>query len=212
MFTGLIEEVGKIKSIHTNKDGKELEISAEKVLENVQKGDSISIDGVCLSVTDFSNNYFRVQAVHESLRKSTLGKLQTGSVVNLERAMSAGGRFGGHIVQGHADGTGKIKQVRKFQNSAEIEIVIPAKLMKYIVAKGSIAISGISLTVAEKHADSITIAVIPITFADTSLSRKRIGDPVNIEVDIFAKYVENFFNNQDSPDITQKMKTWGYKP
>ncbi len=211
MFTGLIEEVGRMKSIHTNKDGKELEIYAEKVLEKVRIGDSISIDGVCLSVTDFSGNYFRVQAVHETLRKSTLGTLQTGSRVNLERAMSAGGRFGGHIVQGHVDGTGKIKQLRKIQNSAEIDIIIPDKLMNYIVTKGSIAISGISLTVAEKREKSITIAVIPITFEDTSLSHKRIGDPVNIEVDVFAKYVENFFKKQNNPDITEKMKIWGYK-
>lgn len=210
MFTGLIEEVGTVKKISTNNDGKEFMIAAEKVLQDAKLGDSIAIDGVCLSVENFSDKEFSVQAVHETLRKTTLGNLQMGSKINLERAMSADGRFGGHIVQGHVDGTGTILGINHFQKSAEIEIKLSKELLKYIVSKGSVTISGISLTVAEKRQDSIVIAVIPITMKDTSLSTKGIGDSVNIETDIFAKYIENFMQTKNAPDITTKMKKWGY--
>jgi len=211
MFTGLVEEVGTLKRAIPNQDGKELQISASRILEDVKMGDSIAIDGVCLSVTSFTNNSFNVQAVHETLRKSTLGNLKSSSKINLERAMSANGRFGGHIVQGHVDGTGSISVINQYQNSAEIEIALPRDLMKYIVPKGSITISGISLTVAEKHDTSIKIAVIPITFQDTNLADKKIGDKVNIETDLFAKYIENFMENKNALDIQTKMKSWGYK-
>jgi riboflavin synthase len=210
MFTGLIEEVGSIKRITSNKDGKEFQISASKILSDVNLGDSIAIDGVCLSVTEFSQNDFKVQAVHETIRKTTLCNLRTNSKINIERAMSANGRFGGHIVQGHVDGTGTISAINIFQKSAEMEISIPRNLMKYIVSKGSITISGISLTVAEKKESTIRIAVIPITFQDTSLSTKQVGNTINIETDLFAKYIENFMENKNAPDITTKMKNWGY--
>ena len=210
MFTGLIEEIGTLQRSIPNQDGRELQISAAKILEDVQLGDSIAIDGVCLSVTDFSSQWFKVQAVHETLGKTTLGNLTGGSKINLERAMSARGRFGGHIVQGHVDGTGKILAINHYQQSAEIEIEIPRHLMKYIVPKGSIAISGISLTVAEKMDRSIKIAVIPITLKDTNLGTKKTGDPVNLETDLFAKYIENFITQKNSPDIITNMKKWGY--
>eukprot|EP01156_Anaeramoeba_ignava_P002527 Anaeramoba_ignava/a218650_23.p2 GENE.a218650_23~~a218650_23.p2 ORF type:complete len:211 (-),score=20.45 a218650_23:2251-2883(-) len=210
MFTGLVEEVGTITKISTNNDGKEFQISADKVLQDVKLGDSIAIDGVCLSVTKFSQKEFTVQAVHETISKTTLGKLQTGSKINLERAMMANGRFGGHIVQGHVDGTGTILAINHYQNSAEIEIALSKNMMKYIVQKGSVTVSGISLTVAEKRSVSIVIAVIPITLKDTSLGLKQVGDLVNIETDLFAKYVENFIEMKNAPDITEKMKKWGY--
>lgn len=210
MFTGLIEEIGTLKKITTNNDGKEFSIAAEKVLEDVKLGDSIAIDGVCLSVTSFSQNEFSVQAVHETIRKTTLGSVQVGCKINLERAMSANGRFGGHIVQGHVDGTGTILSINRYQKSAEIELSLSNDLLKYIVPKGSVTISGISLTVAEKRSSSILIAVIPITLEDTNLGMKRIGDLVNIETDIFAKYIENFMENKNGSDIITKMKKWGY--
>ncbi|MBN2281683.1 MAG: riboflavin synthase [Candidatus Marinimicrobia bacterium] len=210
MFTGLVEEVGTLQKSISNRDGKELQIAAQKVLADVSLGDSIAIDGVCLSVTNFSRSHFSVQAVHETLRKTTLGHLQTGSRINLERAMQANGRFGGHIVQGHIDGTGTIAAINNFQNSVEIEITLPDHLMKYIVPKGSVAVSGISLTVAEKYPHSILIAVIPITLKDTNLATQKIGNAVNIETDIFAKYIENFLEHKNTPDIVSKMKNWGY--
>lgn len=210
MFTGLVEEIGTIKKISTNNDGKELLVAAEEVLQDVKIGDSIAIDGVCLSVIAFSQKEYSAQAVHETLSKTTLGKLQVGSKVNLERAMSANGRFGGHIVQGHVDGTGTILTINHYQKSAEIEIGLPKELLKYIIQKGSVTVSGISLTVAEKRANSIVIAVIPITLQDSNLGLKKVGDSVNIETDLFAKYVENFIEMRNAPDINEKMKKWGY--
>jgi len=210
MFTGLIEEVGTLQRSKANADGREFQIAADKVLQNVQLGDSIAVDGVCLSVTAFSKSGFSVQAVHETVKKTTLKTLSAGSKINLERAMPAKGRFGGHIVQGHVDGTGTISAIDHYQQSAEIKITLPENLLRYIVPKGSVAINGISLTVAEKYPDSILIAVIPITLQDTNLGTKKVGDTVNIETDIFAKYIENFIENNHAPDILTKMKKWGY--
>ncbi len=211
MFTGLVEEVGHVEKMVKNRDGATLTITAEKVLMDTTLGDSIAIDGVCLSVTELTDTSFTVQAVHETLQKSTLSNLTTGAHVNLERAMAAGGRFGGHIVQGHVDGTGKISKIQHFQQSAEITLKPPKSLMTYIVSKGSITLSGISLTVAEKTESTIKISVIPITFQDTNLKERKEGDAINIEVDIFAKYVENFFKNSNTQGIEDKMKSWGYQ-
>lgn len=210
MFTGLVEEIGTIKKISTNNDGKVFNISAEKILVGAKIGDSIAIDGCCLSIISFTDDEFTVQAVHETLHRTTLGTWIMGNYVNLERAIAATSRFGGHFVQGHIDCTGTITGIKQYQNSAEIKITIPNKYMEFIIEKGSITISGISLTVAKKNSDSITIALIPITLKDTSLSTKKSSDKVNIETDIIGKYIKNIINQNNYPDIETKMKNWGY--
>ena len=173
MFTGIIEEVGSVVSIQRSSSKSFIRISARKVLEDVHLGDSIAVNGVCLTVTDFDAASFQADVMNETLSRSSLGSLRSGSPVNLERAMAAGGRFGGHIVSGHIDGTGTIS---------------------YIVEKGSVAIDGISLTVAKVAADSFSVSIIPHTASQTVLGTKKVGDIVNLENDIIAKYVEKLMN------------------
>ena len=212
MFTGIIEETGKIKNISSNASGKQFEIQAQRVIEDAHPGDSIAIDGVCLSVTTIGKDVFTVQAVRETLQRTTLDLLRKGDVVNLERAMRADGRFGGHFVQGHVDGVAKLRSKKIQGESALLFFSIPAELKKYIVPKGSIALNGISLTVAAMDSESITVAVIPITLRDTSLGLKKDGDSVNVEVDMLAKYVENFMDRKDEKKtISQGMREWGYR-
>ena len=180
MFTGIVEEIGKIAGIQKGAKSAVLTIQAEKVLEDVHIGDSIAVNGVCLTVTSFD----------ETLQRSSLGSLSIGSSVNLERAMAANGRFGGHIVSGHIDGTGTITQVKRDDNAIWYTIMAEASLMKYIVEKGSIAIDGISLTVAKRSDKDFSISMIPHTAKETILSQKKAGDVVNLENDIIGKYVE----------------------
>ncbi len=211
MFTGLIEETGIIKQISPNRDGKEFSIQCSKILEDSQIGDSIAVSGVCLSITDITDIGITVQAVSETLSRSTLKNSIIGDIVNLERAMPGNGRFHGHIVQGHVDGVAKIISWKKFDNSSELKILVEDKIAKYLVEKGSITIDGISLTISGKEAQIISISVIPITLQDTGLGRKKTGNKVNIEVDILAKYVENFLKNKSQNEqLPSKLKKWGY--
>ena len=187
MFTGLIEETGIVRSIEESGNGVNIIISAEQVLSDMKTGDSISIDGACQTVTKFTINSFTVFASKITCEATTLGSFRTGRKVNLERAMSAGGRFGGHIVQGHVDCTGIIKSMQTDESGLRIEVTIPSEISRYIVAKGSVTVDGISLTVV-------------------SLIEKKNGDKVNLEADILAKYVERMIllyqddnrNNEDS--------------
>lgn len=190
MFTGIIEEIGKIKEIKKGAASAILTIESVKVLEDVKLGDSIAVNGVCLTVTDFSSSTFKADVMHETLRRSSLGKLQVGSFVNLERAMKADGRFGGHIVSGHIDATGIIKDIRRDDNAVWYTIETTESILKYIVGKGSIAIDGISLTVAGIDEHSFRVSVIPHTAQNTILPLKKRGDIVNLENDIIGKYVE----------------------
>ncbi|MBU4445060.1 riboflavin synthase [bacterium] len=212
MFTGLIEEIGKISRVTSNPEGKLFEISSKKVTEDLHIGDSVAVDGACLSVVSVMNDRFTAQAVDETLSKTTLVYFKSGVQVNLERAMPANGRFGGHFVQGHVDGVGSIRSIVKTGKSATITIQVPDELKQYIVPKGSIAINGISLTVASIIANQITVAVIPLTFRDTNLKTIRMGDLVNIEVDLLAKYIEQFVTGKSSvKPITEDMiNSWGY--
>ncbi|MCK4639724.1 MAG: riboflavin synthase [Candidatus Marinimicrobia bacterium] len=212
MFTGLIEEVGKISRVTSNPEGKLFEILSTKVIVDLHVGDSVAVDGACLSVVFVMNDRFTAQAVDETLSKTTLVYFKSGVRVNLERAMSANGRFGGHFVQGHVDGVGSISLIAKTGNSATLTIQVPDELKQYIVPKGSIAINGISLTVASIVANQITVAVIPLTFRDTNLKTIRMGDLVNIEVDLLAKYIEQFVTGKSSvKPITEEMiNSWGY--
>lgn len=202
MFTGIIEETGKIESVANGNKSAIITIIADKVLKGTKIGDSIAVNGVCLTVTSISGNKFTADVMAETIRRSSLGTLKHGSKVNLERAMAADGRFGGHIVSGHIDGTGVIRSLEREDNAAWVEIETPDKLLKYIVEKGSIAIDGISLTVAKLTDDSFSVSVIPHTGEETTLLAKKPGDIVNLENDIVGKYVErlmNFNTSQKSP-------------
>ena len=183
LFTGIVEEIGKIAGIQKGAKSAVLTIQAEKVLEDVHIG-------VCLTVTSFEKNTYTADVMNETLQRSSLGSLSIGSSVNLERAMAANGRFGGHIVSGHIDGTGTITQVKRDDNAIWYTIMAEASLMKYIVEKGSIAIDGISLTVAKRSDKDFSISMIPHTAKETILSQKKAGDVVNLENDIIGKYVE----------------------
>lgn len=186
MFTGIIEEMGVLKE----QNGGNLVIQADKVLEDVHLGDSIAVNGVCLTVTEFQKNWFRADVMAETLRRSSLGTLKKGSRVNLERAMAANGRFGGHIVSGHIDGTGTVENTQREGNAIWVTISCGAALLRYIAEKGSIAIDGISLTVAEVRENGFRVSIIPHTGEETTLLARRTGDMVNLETDIIAKYVE----------------------
>lgn len=190
MFTGIVEETGRIKEIKRGRASAVLTIEARKVLEDVKLGDSIAVNGVCLTVTDFTSYAFMADVMHETLNRSSLGALKNGSAVNLERAMKADGRFGGHIVSGHIDGTGTIASVEKDDNAVWYTVKAPGEIMKYIVEKGSIAIDGISLTVASVTDSSFRVSIIPHTSAETTLSLRKTGDMVNLENDCIGKYVE----------------------
>lgn len=212
MFTGLIEEVGKISRVTSNPEGKLFEILSTKVIVDLHVGDSVAVDGACLSVVSVMNDHFTAQAVDETLSKTILLYFKSGVQVNLERAMSVKGRFGGHFVQGHVDGVGSISSIVKTGESATITIQIPDELKQYIIPKGSIAINGISLTVVSIIANQIAVAVIPLTFRDTNLKTKRMGDLVNIEVDLLAKYIEQFVTRKSSvkPITEDTINSWGY--
>ena len=196
MFTGIIEEIGKVQSIRKGRDSAAVSIGARMILEGIRLGDSIAVNGVCLTVTSFSQSGFTADVMHETMNRSSLGSLRAGSPVNLERAMLANGRFGGHIVSGHIDGTGTISAITKDDNAVWYTVKTGPHILRYIIEKGSVAIDGVSLTVAEVHNDGFSVSIIPHTAAQTILSEKRIGDVVNLENDCIAKYVERLLDSQ----------------
>lgn len=197
MFTGIIEEVGVIKNIKMGAKSAVITIQANTVMEDIHLGDSIAMNGVCLTVTSFDRNSYSVDVMHETLRRTNLGALKGGSRVNLERAMAADGRFGGHIVAGHVDGTGVITSMKQDDNAVWIDIETDASVLKYIVEKGSITIDGISLTVAQVDSRSFAVSVIPHTGMHTTLLEKKPGDSVNLETDMIGKYVEKLLGYQE---------------
>lgn len=196
MFTGIIEEIGTIKSINSNGISSQLCISANKILEDTKIGDSIAVNGVCLTVTSIKSNLFTADVMAETLRRSNLGSLLPQSKVNLERAMPANGRFGGHIVSGHIDGTGTIAETKPEGNAVWIKINCSDNLLKYIIHKGSITIDGISLTVAKVTDSDFSVSIIPHTAANTTLLQKKSGDVVNLENDVVGKYIEKLLSFQ----------------
>ncbi|MBQ2320764.1 MAG: riboflavin synthase [Lachnospiraceae bacterium] len=198
MFTGIIEEVGTIDKIANGSKSAVLFIKASKVLEDTKLGDSIAVNGVCLTVTSIKGDTFTADVMAETLRRSSLGSLSKGSKVNLERAMAANGRFGGHIVSGHIDGTGRIASMVREDNAVWVEINAPADILKYIVMKGSITIDGISLTVAGLTEENFSVSVIPHTGEETTLLKKGAGDIVNLENDVVGKYVDRLLNYSSS--------------
>ena len=190
MFTGIIEEIGTVQRIERGASGARLTIAAKTVLEGTRLGDSIATNGVCLTVVSLTSDSFSADVMAESLRRSSLGALQTGSPVNLERAMPLNGRFGGHIVSGHIDGTGTIASQKREDNAVWVTVHTSASLLRYIVEKGSIAIDGVSLTVAAVDETSFAVSIIPHTGAQTILLDKKPGETVNLECDVIGKYVE----------------------
>jgi riboflavin synthase len=191
MFTGIVEELGTVRAITPNEGGARIEIAATTVLADAVLGASIAVNGCCLTVVEFTDSWWAADAVTETLDRTSLGSLVAGSPVNLERPVRLEDRLGGHIVQGHVDGVGSLVTRDALPDgSTRMRFAAPAGLLRYIVEKGSITVDGISLTVAALHADGFDIAVIPHTLAVTTLGPKATGDPVNLEVDVLAKYVE----------------------
>lgn len=206
MFTGIIEEVGKVLRVISGAEWGQLVIEASLVLEKTRIGDSIAVNGTCLTVTSMKDRSFTADVMAETLRRTNLGGLGNGGSVNLERAMAANGRFGGHIVSGHIDGTGTISELRQEGNAVWVTIDAPSEVMRYVVEKGSIAIDGISLTVATENQTSFQVSVIPHTGQETTLLKKKKGDIVNLETDIIGKYVQKLIqtpeNSQTSSGVT----------
>lgn len=205
MFTGLIEEIGEVESVIKSAKSAKITIKAYKVLEGIKIGDSICTNGVCLTVTSFDRNRFIVDVMAETMRRSNLKNIAKGDKVNLERALSIGDRLGGHIVSGHIDGTGIIKDYEKEDNAIWITIEVSSEILKYIVQKGSIAIDGVSLTVAYVDEASFKVSIIPHTKDVTTLCQKKKGDEVNIECDVLGKYVEKFIKIQDQGAVKNKI-------
>lgn len=196
MFTGIIEEVGKVARIEKNGVTGKLSIMADIILEGTKLGDSIAVNGVCLTVTSINGSNFTADVMGETFRRSSLGDLQVGSFVNLERAMPADGRFGGHIVSGHIDGMGEIISIEPEGTAVWYTLSAPMEILQGIVEKGSIAIDGISLTVARITEKDFAVSIIPHTGGNTILSQKKVGDKVNLENDVIGKYVQRFLEPQ----------------
>ncbi|MFG2181984.1 riboflavin synthase [Streptomyces abikoensis] len=190
MFTGIVEELGEVVAVEELGDSSRFRLRGPLVTEGAKHGDSIAVNGVCLTVVDTEDGEFTADVMAETLKRSSLGALSAGSRVNLERPMALGGRLGGHLVQGHVDGTGTIVERVPGEHWEIVRIALPAPLARYVVDKGSITVDGVSLTVVEAGDDWFTISLIPTTLALTTLGVKRAGDPVNLEVDVLAKYVE----------------------
>ena len=193
MFTGIIEEVGKVSSIRTEDASIRLQIQTKEILKDIHIGDSIAVNGICLTVTKYDTDSFCADVMHETMNRTSLKLLRRGSKVNLERAMAADGRFGGHIVAGHVDGTGCILRIEKDDNAVWFTIHAEPNLLRYVVEKGSIAVDGISLTVAAVSSDAFSVSTIPHPVSCTNLCQRHKNDVVNLETDILGKYVEKLF-------------------
>ncbi|MEU9243707.1 riboflavin synthase [Streptomyces sp. NPDC048385] len=195
MFTGIVEELGEVTAVENLGDASRFRLRGPVVTEGAQHGDSIAVNGVCLTVVEHEGHEFTADVMAETLKRSSLGALDVGSRVNLERPTAVGSRLGGHIVQGHVDGTGQVLARTPSENWEIVKVSLPADLARYVVEKGSITVDGISLTVVEAGPDYFTVSLIPTTLGLTTLGHKQPGDPVNLEVDVVAKYVERLLAN-----------------
>lgn len=204
MFTGIVEELGKVRQISLQGSSGQIAIQAKKVLEGTRIGDSIAVNGVCLTVISLRPDGFTADVMAETLRRSSLGTRKPGDLVNLERAMAANGRFGGHLVQGHIDGTGSIESYRKEENAVWITVRTGDDIMRLIVEKGSICIDGVSLTVAAEGDGWFQVSVIPHTGSETTLLGKKPGDLVNLETDVVGKYIEKLLRNTGNRENTAR--------
>lgn len=212
MFTGIIEKIGIISDIKRKKDSAVLTIEAGELLEEGKVGDSIAVNGVCLTINSIQGRNFNADVMHETMRRSSLSTLERKSPVNLERAMSLGGRFGGHIVAGHVDGTGIITGINKDDNAIWFTIGTTPSVLRYVVEKGSIAVDGISLTVAAVTEENFRVSVIPHTIGNTTLAFRKAGDMVNLENDCIGKYVEKLLGvKKETSGITREfLQKYGY--
>ncbi|MBI5096750.1 MAG: riboflavin synthase [Nitrospirae bacterium] len=192
MFTGLIEEVGTVRGLRSQAGGMRLSIAGKTVLDGIKTGDSIAINGACLTVVEMSHSVFGADVSKETLTKTTLGRLRVGDRVNLERAMRPTDRLGGHLVAGHVDAVGVIRTIERTGEASIFTFEAPPEILRYLIYKGSIAIDGISLTVNEVQGERFTVTIIPHTARQTTLGFKKAGDPVNLEADMIGKYVEKF--------------------
>ncbi len=190
MFTGIVEEMGTVCGVTRGRHSAVLRVQASRVLEGTRVGDSIAVNGICLTVTSLSGGTFTADVMHETLNRSSLARVSVGSRVNLERAMAADGRFGGHIVAGHVDGLGTVTDLRRDDNAVWYTVACGPELLRYIVEKGSITVDGVSLTVAAVSGRDFSVSVIPHTVRQTVLQERRRGDCVNLETDVIGKYVE----------------------
>lgn len=207
MFTGIVEEVGTIQSIKRGRKSSILKIKGQKVLQGTRIGDSISTNGICLTVTKVGNDFFEADVMSESLNRTNIGELVPGSYVNLERALSLATRLGGHIVSGHIDGTGKIRNLKRDDNAVWITIETAPKLLRYIIEKGSIAIDGVSLTVVTVNDQFFKVSIIPHTGEETILLQKKMGDTVNLECDMIGKYVEKLLGLDSKENVQEGQVT-----
>jgi riboflavin synthase len=196
VFTGIVEELGEVTAVEKLADASRFRLRGPLVTEGAKHGDSIAVNGVCLTVVESGDGEFTADVMAETLKRSSLGALDVGSRVNLERPMAVGDRLGGHIVQGHVDGTGTVLDRTPSEHWEIVKVALPAHLSRYVVEKGSITVDGVSLTVVEAAADWFTVSLIPTTLALTTLGIKRPGDPVNLEVDVIAKYVERLLGSE----------------
>lgn len=205
MFTGIVEEIGRIHHISKTNRVEKLVISCSKVLEGTKIGDSIAVNGTCLTVTAMDSSTFTADVTPETMRRTAFSLFRPGTPVNLERALRLSDRLGGHIMMGHVDGTGRILSMEKDDNAVDISISTDRKWMRYIIEKGSVAVDGISLTVAARREDSFSIALIPHTGSETALLLKHPGDIVNIECDYLGKYVEQLLKEGPKEGLTMSM-------
>jgi riboflavin synthase len=198
VFSGIVEETGSINSALSST----LSIKADKIFNDLKPGDSVAVNGVCLTVTRLKNRVFDVDVMPETLKRSTLGALHTGDAVNLERALTLSGRLGGHLVQGHIDATGVIEGISREGDAELMTITAPPEVMRYVVEKGFIAVDGLSLTVVRHTTDDFTVSLVAFSRNHTTMGAKRVGDRVNLEADIISKYVENFVSKRQ-PNLTE---------
>jgi riboflavin synthase len=204
MFTGLIQEIGTIISVTQNTEGKEFVIKAPNLIQMIKVDDSVATNGCCLTATEIKGETFKVQAIHMTLQKTSVGFLRPNDKVNLELSLRPHDRLGGHFVQGHVNALGKIRQIITRGENWEIEVEFPQDLRKYMISEGSIALDGVSLTIAKLTDTTLTVAIIPHTLEKTTLGTKKAGDHLNLEVDMIAKYIENFIRFDKSP----KKEEW----
>lgn len=206
MFTGIIEDKGKVVRIQKDIDSSQLTIVTPKIVSDAKLGDSIAVNGVCLTITNLTSEEMTVDVMPETVKATTIHTLKLGDIVNLERAMSANGRFGGHIVSGHVDGVGTIKSKRPVSNAVYIDIEVPKELIENCIPKGSITIDGTSLTLFQVSSNSVTISLIPHTYSETILGMKSVGDKVNIETDMLGKYVLHHLRKTDNTSSNISME------
>jgi riboflavin synthase len=206
VFTGIVEELGTVVAVRPGDEGAEVTIRGPRVTSDTRPGDSIAVNGVCLTAVAVDGDTFTADVMRETLRRSTLGRLRPGEAVNLERALTLSSRLGGHLVQGHVDGVGTVRERRPGPSSEDLRVELPAGLERYVVEKGSITVDGVSLTVVAVADGWFEVSLIPTTLAATTLGRRQVGDPVNLEVDVLAKYVERLLAGSGERPTGQEVR------